>query len=114
MYAGGMPALPGMRGWPEGTCAWLSSGESTGLSPSTPFASPDAGSGAFRQAWSYVREDNGGQLISCLGRTWMRFFPSGLVTRGCNFGVVNVYTSPVSDTTSSKTWVPVRTESSYA
>jgi hypothetical protein len=64
MYAGGIPALPGMRGWPEGTCAWLSSGESTGLSPSTPFASPDAGSGAFRQAWSYVREDDGDQLIA--------------------------------------------------
>ena len=59
-------------------------------------------------------EDDGDQLVACLGRTWMRFFPSGLVTRGCNFGVVNVYTSPVSDTTSSKTWVPVRTESSYA
>lgn len=44
--------------------------------------------------------------------TWIRFFPSALVTRGWSFGVVNVYTSPVSDTTSSNTCVPVRTDSS--
>lgn len=44
--------------------------------------------------------------------TWIRFLPSGFVTRGCSFGVVNVYTKPVSDTTRSRTWVPVSTESS--
>ena len=44
--------------------------------------------------------------------TWIRFFPSGFVTRGCNLGVVKVYTRPVSETTRSRTWVPVRTESS--
>ena len=44
--------------------------------------------------------------------TWIRFLPSGFVTRGCNLGVVKVYTSPVSETTRSNTWVPVRTESS--
>lgn len=52
MYAAcGIPALPGIpRGWPAGTWAWLSSGESTGLLSSTPFALSPAGSGAFRQA----------------------------------------------------------------
>jgi len=35
--------------------------------------------------------------------TWMRFLPSALVTRGCSFGVVKVYTRPVSETTSSST-----------
>jgi hypothetical protein len=41
---GGIP-----RGWPGGTWAWLSSGDST-VSLSTPFASPLDGSGALRQA----------------------------------------------------------------
>jgi hypothetical protein len=55
MYAGGMPPLPGIpRGWPAETCAWLSSGESTGLLSSTPLASPDVGSGAFKQACSVL------------------------------------------------------------
>lgn len=54
-----------------------------------------SGSGALRQA--------------CI-----RFLPSGLVTKGCSLGVVNVYTSPVSDTTRSKTWVPVKVLNSYA
>ena len=45
---------------------------------------------------------------------WIRFFPSGLVTSGCNLGVVNVYTRPVSDTTSNNTWVPVNVLNSYA
>lgn len=44
--------------------------------------------------------------------TWIKFFPSALVTSGWSFGVVNVYTRPVSDTTSRRTWVPVRTDSS--
>lgn len=43
---------------------------------------------------------------------WIRFFPSGFVTSGCNLGVVKVYTSPVSDTTKSNTWVPVNVLSS--
>jgi hypothetical protein len=56
------------------------------------------------------------RMRGCSGvqRTWMRFLPSGLVTSGCSLGVVNVYTRPVSDTTRSSTWVPVRTDSSYA
>ena len=80
--------LGGMRGWPGGTWAWLSSGDST-VSLSTPFASPLEGSGAFRQAY-------GGLVMPCDGvrfmlqRTWMRFLPSGLVTSGCSFGVVKV------------------------
>ena len=49
-----------------------------------------------------------------LRQAWMRFLPSGCVTRGCSFAVVNVYTSPVSDTTSRRTCVPVSVESSYA
>ena len=44
----------------------------------------------------------------------MRFFPSGFCTIGCSLDVVNVYTKPVSDTTSSRTCVPVRILSSYA
>lgn len=52
MYAWGMALLLGgiPRGWPGGTWAWLSSGDSTELSASTPFASPLEGSGAFKQA----------------------------------------------------------------
>jgi hypothetical protein len=55
MYAGGMPGFPGIP-WDRlaATWAWLSSGESTGLLSSTPFASPLAGSGAFRQACGRV------------------------------------------------------------
>lgn len=34
---------------------------------------------------------------------WIKFFPSGFVTRGWSLGVVKVYTRPVSDTTKSKT-----------
>jgi hypothetical protein len=51
MYAWGMALLLGgiPRGWPGGTWAWLSSGDSTVLS-STPLASPLEGSGAFKQA----------------------------------------------------------------
>ena len=50
MYAAGMPLFGGIpRGWPAGTWAWLSSGESTGPS-STPFALSVEGSGAFKQA----------------------------------------------------------------
>lgn len=44
----------------------------------------------------------------------MRFLPSGCVTSGCSFAVVKVYTRPVSETTSSRTCVPVRVLSSYA
>lgn len=33
----------------------------------------------------------------------IKVLPSGLVTIGCNFGVVNVYTKPVSDTINSNT-----------
>jgi hypothetical protein len=110
MYAAGMPPLGAIpRGWPVGTWAWLSSGESTGPS-STPFALSLEGSGAFKQACDALIHSamaSGRDL-----RTWMRFLPSGFVTSGCSFGVVNVYTRPVSETTSSKTWVPVRTDSS--
>jgi len=42
---GGIP-----RCWPVGIWGWLSSGDSTELSASTPFASPLDGSGAFKQA----------------------------------------------------------------
>ena len=49
-----------------------------------------------------------------LRQAWVRFLPSGWVTRGWSFAVVNVYTRPVSDTTRSRTCVPVRVESSYA
>lgn len=48
----------------------------------------------------------------CAAHTWIRFLPSALVTSGWSLGVVNVYTKPVSDTTSSSTCVPVRTDSS--
>lgn len=44
--------------------------------------------------------------------TWIRFLPSGFVTSGWSLGVVKVYTRPVSDTTRSRTWVPVRTDNS--
>lgn len=44
----------------------------------------------------------------------MRFLPSAFVTNGWSFGVVKVYTRPVSDTTSRSTCVPVKTDSSYA
>lgn len=44
----------------------------------------------------------------------MRFFPSGSVTKGCNLGVANVYTWPVSEATSSSACVPVSVVSSYA
>ena len=42
-----------------------------------------------------------------LRHAWIKPLPSGLVTNGCNFGVVNVYTKPVSETTNNNTWVPV-------
>ena len=45
---------------------------------------------------------------------WIRFLPSGWVTRGWSLEVVKVYTRPVSDTTRSRTWVPVRVDNSYA
>lgn len=44
--------------------------------------------------------------------TWIKFLPSGFVTSGWSLGVVKVYTRPVSETTRSRTWVPVRTDSS--
>lgn len=47
-----------------------------------------------------------------LRHAWMRFLPSGWVTRGCSLAVVKVYTSPVSDTTSNNTCVPVKVDSS--
>lgn len=47
-----------------------------------------------------------------LRHAWIRFFPSGWVTRGCSLAVVNVYTRPVSDTTNSRTCVPVNVDSS--
>ena len=47
-----------------------------------------------------------------LRQAWMRFLPSGWVTRGWSLAVVKVYTRPVSETTSRRTWVPVRVESS--
>lgn len=63
-------------------------GGPTGMEDGTPW-------GAFRQAW-------------------IRFLPSGWVTRGWSLAVVKVYTRPVSETTRSRTCVPVRVESSYA
>ena len=59
------------------------------------FVSFGTGSGAFKHVW-------------------IKFLPSGFVTIGCNFGVVKVYTNPVSETISNKTWVPVNVDSSYA
>ena len=47
-------------------------------------------------------------------QTWIKFLPSAFVTKGWSFGVVKVYTSPVSETTSSRTCVPVSTDNSYA
>lgn len=47
-----------------------------------------------------------------LRQAWMRFLPSGCVTSGCSLAVVKVYTRPVSETTRSNTWVPVRVDSS--
>lgn len=44
----------------------------------------------------------------------MRFLPSCWVTIGSNFGVLKVYTKPVSETTSNSTCVPVSTDSSNA
>ena len=38
-----------------------------------------------------------------LRHAWMRFLPSGWVTRGWSLAVVKVYTRPVSDTTSRRT-----------
>lgn len=49
-----------------------------------------------------------------LRHAWIRFLPSGWVTRGWSFAVVKVYTRPVSETTRRRTCVPVRVESSYA
>ena len=74
-----------------GTWAWLgSSGDSTGAPASSRPLEPSAvGDGALRQCCGK------GQLIRLMklvgsGRTWMRFLPSGLVTSGCNLGVVKV------------------------
>ena len=53
-------------------------------------------------------------LSGACRQAWIRFFPSAFVTRGCSLGVVKVYTSPVSETTSKRTWVPVRVLSSNA
>lgn len=47
-----------------------------------------------------------------LRQAWMRFLPSGWVTRGWSLAVVKVYTRPVSETTRRRTWVPVRVDSS--
>lgn len=58
--------------------------------------------------------EDGREPCGALRQAWMRFFPSGCVTRGCSLAVVNVYTRPVSDTTRRRTWVPVRVDSSYA
>ncbi len=41
-------------------------------------------------------------------------FPASEVIIGCSLGVANVYTCPVSEATSSITWVPVRVLNSYA
>lgn len=55
-----------------------------------------------------------------LRQAWMSFCPSPSVsssaapTNGWNLAVVNVYTRPVSDTTSKRTCVPVNVASSYA
>lgn len=57
---------------------------------------------------------SGAERSGALRQDWIRLLPSGLVTNGCSLGVVNVYTSPVSDTTSSRTWVPVNVLNSYA
>lgn len=56
--------------------------------------------------------DDGSVPWGALRQAWIRFLPSGWVTRGCNFAVVKVYTSPVSDTTSKRTWVPVSVDNS--
>lgn len=53
-------------------------------------------------------------LVSLEVKEDVQFFPSDFVTSGWSFGVVKVYTRPVSETTRSKTCVPVRTDSSYA
>lgn len=50
--------------------------------------------------------------VKTQSRTWIKFLPSGFVTSGWSLGVVKVYTRPVSETTRSRTWVPVRTDNS--
>lgn len=69
-------------------------------------------SGGFRciQARLYLVRQN--IMNGWMQHTWMRFLPSAFVTNGWSLGVVKVYTRPVSETTRSRTWVPVRTESS--
>lgn len=57
--------------------------------------------------WSIEDEEVDSIGSGAFKHDWIKFFPSGFVTRGWSLGVVNVYTRPVSDTTKSKTWVPV-------
>jgi hypothetical protein len=87
LLLGGMP-----RGWPVGTWAWLSSGDSTELSASTPLASPLEGSGALRQACRRVSKT---RLMMLLWRWWCAYldevFALGLgderLQLGCSKGV---------------------------
>lgn len=69
-------------------------------------------SGIAKTRMSRWVNGGGGVGKHCQKLTWIRFLPSGFVTSGCSLGVVNVYTRPVSETTSSNTWVPVSTDSS--
>lgn len=47
-------------------------------------------------------------------QVWINALPASDVIIGCSLRVANVYTCPVSDATSSITWVPVKVDSSYA
>ena len=49
-----------------------------------------------------------------LRQVWMSSFPDSEVMMGCSLAVAKVYTCPVSEATSTITWVPVRVASSYA
>jgi len=62
--------------------------------------------------WSPPTPEGGGS--GELRHVWMRALPASDVIIGCSFRVANVYTWPVSDATSSITWVPVSVDSSYA
>jgi hypothetical protein len=82
--------------------------------PSGPYPS-----GALRHACKRQRRKRSDSAIQhgCFvdaEPTWIRFLPSAFWTNGCSLVVVNVYTSPVSETTSNSTCVPVRMDSSYA
>lgn len=61
--------------------------------------------------WSVDGSERGGESGE-LRHVWIKALPVSLVIMGWSLRVAKVYTWPVSLATSSRTWVPVRVESS--